>query len=247
MTAVPPRRRGWAPSRRSTKVPEIILGPLFAQSVSVVGQVARARNIPVIAFSTDTNVASAGVYLLSFLPESDVERIVQYAASTGKRSYAALIPDNPYGHRGRSRLQAGGGAAQRQLIALEHYPMTRPLPPGRSGTCQTAARIDALFIPTAATRCRISSRRLPGPASILKKIQLLGTGLWDDQRISSNPALDGGWYAAPDGAGYRGFAERYRARSSRNGAHRDALLRRRRPDRGPGEDAGHAALQPRRF
>ena len=33
----------------------------------------------------------------SFLPESDVERIVQYAASTGKRSYAALIPDNPYG------------------------------------------------------------------------------------------------------------------------------------------------------
>ena len=46
---------------------EIILGPLFAQSVSVVGQVARARNIPVIAFSTDANVASAGVYLLSFL------------------------------------------------------------------------------------------------------------------------------------------------------------------------------------
>ncbi|MGB6966585.1 MAG: ABC transporter substrate-binding protein, partial [Xanthobacteraceae bacterium] len=36
---------------------EIILGPLFAQSVTYVGQVARARNIPVIAFSTDTNVA----------------------------------------------------------------------------------------------------------------------------------------------------------------------------------------------
>ena len=46
----------------------------------------------------------------------------------------------------------------------------------------------------------------------IKNIQLLGTGLWDDQRISSNPALDGGWYAAPDGAGYRGFAERYRSR-----------------------------------
>src|ERR1700727_3585886 len=50
--------------------PEIILGPLFAQSVTYVGQVARARNIPVIAFSTDTNVAASGVYLLSFLPES---------------------------------------------------------------------------------------------------------------------------------------------------------------------------------
>src|SRR5258706_118467 len=53
---------------------EIILGPLFAHSVSAVGQAARARGIPVIAFSTDANVATRGVYLLSFLPQSDVER-----------------------------------------------------------------------------------------------------------------------------------------------------------------------------
>src|ERR1700751_4010380 len=65
---------------------EIILGPLFAQSVSFVGQVARPRNVPVIAFSTDTNVASSGVYLLSFLPETDVERTVQYASSIGKHA-----------------------------------------------------------------------------------------------------------------------------------------------------------------
>src|SRR5450759_665894 len=51
---------------------EIIICPLFAQSVSAVGSVARARNIPVIAFSTDASVAARGVYLLSFLPESDV-------------------------------------------------------------------------------------------------------------------------------------------------------------------------------
>src|SRR5947207_1820801 len=76
---------------------ELILGPLFAYSVTPVGQLARARNIPVIAFSTDANVAARGVYLLSFLPESDVERIVGYAAGAGKRSFAALVPDNAYG------------------------------------------------------------------------------------------------------------------------------------------------------
>ena len=76
---------------------EIIVGPLFAQSVSAVGQVARARNIPVIAFSTDASVAARGVYLLSFLPETDVRRIVDYAVSRGKRSFAALLPDNAYG------------------------------------------------------------------------------------------------------------------------------------------------------
>ena len=50
-----------------------------------------------MAFSTDSNVASRGVYLLSFLPETDVNRIVDYAAAQGKRSYIALVPDNPYG------------------------------------------------------------------------------------------------------------------------------------------------------
>ena len=51
-----------------------------------------------IAFSTDSSVAGRGVYLLSFLPESDVNRIVDYAAGTGKRSFAAMVPDNAYGN-----------------------------------------------------------------------------------------------------------------------------------------------------
>ena len=53
---------------------ELIIGPLFAQSVRAVAQTVRPRNIPVIAFSTDASVATRGVYLLSFLPETDVRR-----------------------------------------------------------------------------------------------------------------------------------------------------------------------------
>jgi len=192
---------------------EIILGPLFAQSVSVVGQVARARNVPIIAFSTDANVASAGVYLLSFLPESDVDRIVQYAASTGKRSYAALIPDNPYGTVVEAAFKQAVARRNGQLIALERYPhdKTAAAAPIRT-VAQAAVRADALFIPDGGDAVPDTVQALSAGGVNLKKIQLLGTGLWDDARISSNPSLDGGWYAAPDGAGYRGFAERYRAR-----------------------------------
>lgn len=43
---------------------QIILGPLFSQSVGLVAQAARPRNVPIIAFSTDANVAANGVYLL---------------------------------------------------------------------------------------------------------------------------------------------------------------------------------------
>ena len=117
---------------------EMILGPLFAQSVSIVGQVARARNMPVIAFSTDANVASNGVYLLSFLPETDVDRIVQYASSTGKRLYAALIPDNPYGIVVEAAFKQAVARRNGQIVALEHYTHERRPWPARCATIATA-------------------------------------------------------------------------------------------------------------
>jgi branched-chain amino acid transport system substrate-binding protein len=193
---------------------EIILGPLFAQSVSVVGQVARTRNIPVIAFSTDANVASRGVYLLSFLPESDVARIVQYAASGGKRSYAALIPDNPYGTVVEAAFKQDVTRRGGQLIALERYPHDKAgmAAPART-VAQSASRADTLFIPDGGDAAPDVAQALVGAGLNVKKVQLLGTGLWgDDPRINATAALDGGWYAAPDAAGYRNFSARYSAR-----------------------------------
>jgi ABC-type branched-subunit amino acid transport system substrate-binding protein len=46
----------------------------------------------------------------------------------------------------------------------------------------------------------------------LRRLVPLGTQLWDDPRIFANPALEGGWYPAPDPAGFRAFAGRYRSR-----------------------------------
>ena len=45
-----------------------------------------------------------------------------------------------------------------------------------------------------------------------KRVQLLGSGLWEDPQIFSNPALDGAWYAGPDSTGFRNFSARYRTR-----------------------------------
>ncbi len=191
----------------------IILGPLFAQSVNAVGHVAQPRNIPVIAFSTDANVASPGVYLLSFLPESDVERIVQYASSTGKLSYAALVPDNPYGTVVEAAFRQDVARHGGQIVALEHYPHD---PAGMAASvrtiAQSAQRAAALFLPDGGDAVPGILQMLVSDGLNTRRIQLLGTGLWDDPRIYEVPALAGGWYAAPDAAGYRAFANRYRAR-----------------------------------
>ena len=193
---------------------QIILGPLFSQSVGFVAQVARPRNVPVIAFSTDANVASNGVYLLSFLPESDVDRVVQYATSVGKRSYAALIPDNPYGTVVEAAFkQAIARRSGSQIVALERYPhdkaaMAAPI----RNIAQGSTRADALFIPDGGDTVPDVVAGLIADGVNLRRLQLLGTGLWDDPRIFATAALAGGWYAAPDGTGYRNFVTRYRAR-----------------------------------
>ena len=131
----------------------------------------------------------------------------------GKRSYAALIPDNPYG--------TVVEAAFKQAVARRNGPDRRARAlsarQGRHGgavrnIAQASVRADACSSPMAAMRCRTWSRALVADAVNPKRLQLLGTGLWDDPRIYATPALDGGWYAAPDGAGYRNFAARYRKR-----------------------------------
>ncbi|HEY7231889.1 MAG TPA: penicillin-binding protein activator [Pseudolabrys sp.] len=193
---------------------EIIVGPLFAQSVSAVGQIARSRNIPVIAFSTDANVASRGVYLLSFLPETDVRRIVSYAASRGKRSFAALLPDNAYGTVVEAAFQQEVSRHGGRVVVLEKYPhdANRTAEAVRR-VAQAGSQIDSIFIPDSPDAVPQVAQALAANGIDMKRVQLFGTGLWgDDTRISSEKLLDGGWYPSPEQTGFRNFSGRYRAR-----------------------------------
>ena len=192
---------------------QIILGPLFAQSVRAVAQVARPSNIPLIAFSTDASVATRGVYLLSFLPETDVKRIVDFAASRGRRSFAALIPDNAYGAVVQAAFQQEVPRHRGRVVVLEKY----PLDPGKlaepvHAVAQAASQVDSVFIPDGADAVPQVVAALAANHVNLKRLQLLGTGLWDDPRIFSSKELQGGWYAAPESTGFRNFSSRYRAR-----------------------------------
>jgi branched-chain amino acid transport system substrate-binding protein len=192
---------------------EIILGPLFALTVSPVGQLARARSVPVIAFSTDANVAAHGVYLLSFLPESDVERIIGYAAGQGRRSFAALVPDNAYGTVVEAAFKQAVARRGGRVAALERYPLDKAQMQGPvRNVAQAAARADAIFIPDGADAVGTAVQTLSANGVDIKRVQLLGSGLWEDGQIFSNPQLAGAWYAGPESTGFRSFSARYHAR-----------------------------------
>jgi ABC-type branched-subunit amino acid transport system substrate-binding protein len=198
---------------------ELILGPLFGHSVGGVAAIARSKGVPVISFSTNADVAASGVYLLSFLPESDVDRIVSYAVANGKRSFAALLPDNAYGTVVEAAFKQIVPRKGGRIVALERY----PLDPGKlqgsvRAVAQAAGRVDAIFIPDGSDAVPAVTQALARSGVNLKRLQLLGTGLWDDARIFAEPTLHGGWFAAPDSTGFRNFAGRYRTRFNQDPA-----------------------------
>ena len=77
---------------------------------------------------------------------------------------------------------------------------------------QAAAHADVLFLPDAGDGVVSAVQALSAAGLDLKRLQVIGTGLWDDPRIFAEPAVAGGWYPAPDSAGFRAFSTRYRAR-----------------------------------
>lgn len=191
---------------------EIIVGPLFAQSVGAVASVARPAGIPVIAFSTDAGVAQGGVYLLSFLPESDVRRIVDYAVSRGKRSFAAILPDNAYGSVVEAAFREEVARRGARVAAIEKYLDPSRVPEAARRLAQSVNRADAIFAPDGADVMPQIAQQLAAAGVNLKRVQLLGSGLWDDPRIFADRQLEGGWFAAPEQAGYRNFVARYKMR-----------------------------------
>lgn len=192
---------------------QVILGPLFAHSVTAAKPIARNRGVPMIAFSTDSNVAASGAYLLSFLPESDVDRIVAYAVSQGKRSFAGLVPANAYGSVVESEFKQAVVRRGGRVVALERYGDDRnKIADIARVIAQSASQADALFIPEGGDPVNDVVAALSSAGINLRQFAILGTQHWDDPKVFSNSQLEGAWYPAPDPAGFRTFAERYRSR-----------------------------------
>ena len=101
---------------------DIVIGPLFSDSIKAAHPIIKRAGVKMIGFSTDHDVAGDGVYLLSFRPEEQVGRIIKYASDQRYGKFAALIPDTLYGGRVMSVLEPLVASEFNDLVSLEIYP-----------------------------------------------------------------------------------------------------------------------------
>jgi branched-chain amino acid transport system substrate-binding protein len=189
---------------------EVIVGPLFSQSVTAIAPITRDHAVPVISFSTDRAVAGDGVYLLSFQPENEVRRIVRYAAEQGHSAFAGLVPNTAYGSHVAQAFEETVKSAGGRVVGVEHFV------PANASIAAPVLKVaqlgpDAVLIAQGGALLRDIASSLATDGAGSRQVQFLGTGLWDDAATTHEPALLGGWFAAPDPDAIQGFEARFRA------------------------------------
>lgn len=185
---------------------DIIIGPLFSANIQTVRAHLQDNTIPVLGFSTQPEAAGNGAYLISLALEEEVARVVDVAARRGAYSYAFLGPDDSYGRRVEQALRQAVSRNGGQVISSAFYPADNDAPVDQARQIASAIEAEglrpegeiAVMIPEQGVKLRAVAPLLPYYGVDIRRIQLLGTGRWNDPSVWREPTLARGIFAAPD-------------------------------------------------
>jgi ABC-type branched-subunit amino acid transport system substrate-binding protein len=192
-----------------------MLGPVFGTDARKVAPIAQGARVPVLAFTNDRTVAQPGIHVLGVTPQTEVDRVVSYAVSQGKRRFAILSPASPYGNivsaaYREAIVNAGGTLAQ-----MASYDPNSPDYTGtveQLGLAHQRDPFDALMLPEGGARLRQLAPLLPAFQIDPRNVQMLGTGLWaNDANLAQETGLTGGWFAMIPPDKWQAFAQRYQS------------------------------------
>ncbi len=193
----------------------LILGPLFAGSAAAVAPIARTRGVNVISFSTNPGVAGDGVFVMGFLSRDQVSRVVGHSLASGLYRFAALVPNSPYGQQVVGEFQQAVVGQGGQLTRVEFYDPSLPdnsqVVRRLTSVTPDALPYDAIMLPDGGQSLITIAPLLPYFDIDPGVVRFLGTGQWDAPGLGREPALVGGWFAAPDPASRAQFEARYQA------------------------------------
>ncbi len=184
----------------------LIIGPLLANSVEAAGRTASRYGLQVIGFTTDWNKVSAqNTFTMGILPFDQGTRLAQYASQVGKRNIVIIDPQTNYS---KAVIHALNQSQQLNIIRTITLSSSQNIADDMTSLPQN---IDAIIMPFGNPQASQVARMLIDKGLGPQNVTWLGTGLWDDHGISSNPIFSGALYAAPSPTLRRNFENQYQA------------------------------------
>ncbi|HTP83762.1 MAG TPA: penicillin-binding protein activator [Alphaproteobacteria bacterium] len=143
------------------------------------------------AFRRSIQATGSNIALIDhYDPGADATPVVRRLAG-----YAGRVANAP---SSRGGFQEGDDDAARD----QSQPATAPVAAGSGG-------LDAVLLPDFGDRLLSIAPLLPYYDVDPAQVRFLGTALWEDPRVTREPALNGGWFAAPPPAARADFVKRY--------------------------------------
>ncbi len=195
---------------------QVIVGPLYSQSISAVTPVVAGRDVSVLSLSNNAAVAGGNVFVLGQTFYDVADRLTSFARRQGRSAIAVVHGADVGGTAGRDAITAAAQAAGMRVATVQSYPLSQ------RGITEAGPRIaeavrqsgaDAVFLTASA------DADLPMIASVLPEngvspgqVRYLGLTRWNASGAAlSLPGLQGGLFALPDQQAVAAFESRYQA------------------------------------
>ncbi len=180
---------------------KILIGPLRADQTSAVLAAAGGRSV--ITFSNDDSLADSGAFVMGVTPAQSVATMFTYALSQGLRRIAIVSRPGPLGQAteaaARAIAEAGG-------ITITAVLMREPEQGGLAAALREGGAPDAVFLPDGGAALAAFGQSLRR-----SDMQLMGSVQWGLADVTSDPNLEGAWFAAPPPDLFLPFADSFAA------------------------------------
>lgn len=195
---------------------KIILGPLYAEAANAAGLAVRSRNVNVLAFSNNADIAGGNVFILGSTFQNTANRLVGFAKSRGRDRVMIVHAQSTVGEIGRDAISRAISRQGATLAAVESYEFSQQGVVSAVRTISSTAKssgANAMFFTSDTSGALpLLAQLLPENGVNTTSTQFIGLTRWD---IPSNtlalPGVQGGWFALPDPALSARFEGRYQA------------------------------------
>ena len=196
---------------------DIIVGPLFSDAVVKARGIARAANIPMLALSNNLKIADRGSWLLGYVPEQQVDVLLGYALTSGRNRVGIIVEDSAFGRilagQAVDRLTQFGLRPEASLTltdamladeeqlkaAIQSFTGYQPPAEGEAAPAFSdlpPARFDSLLFAGSADFALRTAPVLAYYDADSERVLYLGNAQWNQQRILTEPSLQGGVFAS---------------------------------------------------
>lgn len=195
---------------------KIIVGPLYAEAANAVGSAMASRNINVLSFSNNSEIAGGNVFVLGTNFANIADRLVGYGVKQGKRNVYVVAENDVAGQIGGRAIETAIARNGARLAGRSDHPVSITGIDGVAPQITQAAKsgqVDAIFMTANhAAVLPYLTEKLVAAGVTSQVTQFMGLTRWDEPNSRMGmPQLQNGWFAIPDQTLTRQFNARYQA------------------------------------